>query len=101
MTEQQQGAQRPVKMTMRVSRDTGRTWGPTVQVPATKEATGERASGAFPPCGCPRCAPAEGDRCAECARIKAERAAAFEQGDASRVSDCIVLMGRHLREAHA
>ncbi|MEV5504859.1 hypothetical protein [Streptomyces orinoci] len=45
--------------------------------------------------------PTETRRCAECDRLKAERREAMERGDVSRVTDCIVLMGRHLREAHS
>lgn len=43
-------------MTMRVSRDSGHTWGPTVHVSAAKEAKGDQVRCVFPPCECARCA---------------------------------------------
>lgn len=42
-------------MTLRVSRDGGRTWGPEVTYrPSRKDAPIDLA-GRFPPCQCPRC----------------------------------------------
>ncbi|MDJ1133463.1 hypothetical protein [Streptomyces iconiensis] len=40
-------------MTIRVSRDGGRTWTKTVTV--APDATGPPASPGYPPCHCPRC----------------------------------------------
>jgi len=42
-------------ITLRVSRDSGRTWGPKVTyLPSRKDAPIDLA-GRFPPCRCPRC----------------------------------------------
>lgn len=41
-------------MTLRVSRDSGRTWGPTTVVQAP-DAPALPDLGGYPPCGCPRC----------------------------------------------
>ncbi|MER6480924.1 hypothetical protein [Streptomyces filamentosus] len=40
-------------MTLRVSRDSGRTWGPRVEVPSDPKMTPLRTS-VWPPCECPR-----------------------------------------------
>lgn len=44
-----------VVMTLRVSRDSGRSWGPRTDVRAGKDRVAPIGSGAFPPCMCPRC----------------------------------------------
>jgi hypothetical protein len=41
-------------MTLRVSRDSGKTWGPTVTVSDTHP---DRITAAWQPCECPRCLP--------------------------------------------
>jgi hypothetical protein len=43
-------------MTMRVSRDSGRTWGPTLAVRASDQ-VGDFNGAYYPPCECPRCLP--------------------------------------------
>nr|WP_244189324.1 hypothetical protein [Streptomyces incarnatus] len=44
-----------VFLTLRVSRDGGRTWGPRVTYRPPKNAAPLDLSGRFPPCACPRC----------------------------------------------
>ncbi len=45
-----------VVMTLRVSRDSGRTWGPRRDVRAGNDRGVPVGSWMFPPCTCPRCA---------------------------------------------
>lgn len=42
-------------LTLRVSRDSGRTWGPTVTYQPSRKDTPFDLVGRFPPCQCPRC----------------------------------------------
>ncbi len=42
-------------LTLRVSRDSGRTWGPTVTYQPSRTDTPFDLAGRFPPCQCPRC----------------------------------------------
>jgi hypothetical protein len=42
-------------LTLRVSRDSGRTWGPTVRYEPSREVAPIDLPGRFPPCACPRC----------------------------------------------
>jgi hypothetical protein len=42
-------------LTLRVSRDGGRTWGPTVTYQPSRKDTPFDLAGRFPPCRCPRC----------------------------------------------
>lgn len=42
-------------LTLRVSRDSGRTWGPTVTYQPSRKDTPFDLAGRFPPCQCPRC----------------------------------------------
>lgn len=58
MTRQRDGNPDAARMTMRVSRDGGRSWGPTRYVQDTK--TIEDDPLRFPPCGCGR---TSGHRC--------------------------------------
>jgi hypothetical protein len=44
-----------VRMTLRVSRDSGRTWGPLTEVRVGDESVLPDNPGAFPPCACRRC----------------------------------------------
>ena len=45
----------PSRMTIRISRDSGRTWGPLVEVRAgERDRAPLQLSTAFPPCTCPR-----------------------------------------------
>ncbi|GGN90688.1 hypothetical protein GCM10011579_086860 [Streptomyces albiflavescens] len=43
-------------ITLRVSRDSGRTWGPRTTYQPGREALPIESGGRFPPCECPRCA---------------------------------------------
>lgn len=45
-----------VRMTLRVSRDSGRTWGPLTEVRVGDDPVPPDNPGAFPPCACRRCA---------------------------------------------
>lgn len=45
-----------VLMTLRVSRDSGRTWGRTTEVQEAEHPVFLDNPGRFPPCACPRCA---------------------------------------------
>ena len=47
-------AQGPV-ITLRVSRDSGRTWGPKVTYEPAREAPPIESPARFPPCACPKC----------------------------------------------
>ncbi|MPY53090.1 hypothetical protein FPZ41_32820 [Streptomyces sp. K1PN6] len=59
MEQQEQGIV-GAHITLRVSRDGGRTWGPRVTyLPSRKDAPIESA-GRFPPCECPRCGGEDG-----------------------------------------
>ncbi|MEU7056869.1 hypothetical protein [Streptomyces sp. NPDC046197] len=42
-------------ITLRVSRDGGRTWGPRTTYRPSREAAPLESAGRFPPCRCPRC----------------------------------------------
>lgn len=42
-------------ITLRVSRDGGRTWGPTTVYRPSRESAPLESAGRFPPCACPRC----------------------------------------------
>lgn len=44
-----------VRMTLRVSRDSGRTWGPLTEVHVPEGPVVPDNPGGFPPCVCPRC----------------------------------------------
>ncbi|MGW4227459.1 hypothetical protein ACWEG1_28825 [Streptomyces bauhiniae] len=44
-----------VRMTLRVSRDSGRTWGPRTEVRVGKDPVPPDNPGRFPPCACRRC----------------------------------------------
>lgn len=44
-----------VVMTLRVSRDSGRSWGPTTAVRVDGDRVVPIGTGAFPPCMCQRC----------------------------------------------
>lgn len=43
------------RLTLRVSRDGGRTWGPTLVFRPSKLDAPIDSAGRFPPCACPRC----------------------------------------------
>lgn len=43
-------------MTLRVSRDGGRTWGPAVTVRPKRGTVPIESAVRYPPCACPRCA---------------------------------------------
>ncbi|MFC8285142.1 hypothetical protein [Streptomyces cyaneofuscatus] len=45
-----------VRMTLRVSRDSGRTWGPLTEVRVGEDPVLPDNRGGFPPCTCGRCA---------------------------------------------
>lgn len=49
------GGRPRVLMTLRVSHDSGRTWGRVVEVLEQKERTLSGNSDGFPPCSCSRC----------------------------------------------
>lgn len=42
-------------ITLRVSRDGGRTWGTRVTYYPARDAAPLQSGGRFPPCACPRC----------------------------------------------
>lgn len=44
-----------VRMTLRVSRDSGRTWGPPTETRVGDERLPPDTLGGFPPCACHRC----------------------------------------------
>ncbi len=44
-----------VRMTLRVSRDSGRTWGPLTEVRVGDNPVPADNSGVFPPCTCGQC----------------------------------------------
>ncbi len=44
-------------LTLRVSRDSGRTWSPKVTYEPGREAPPIESPGRFPPCQCPKCGP--------------------------------------------
>ncbi len=44
-----------VRMTLRVSHDSGRTWGPLTEVSVGDEAPPPGIPDRCPPCACPRC----------------------------------------------
>ncbi|TXR95171.1 hypothetical protein EAO73_34585 [Streptomyces sp. col6] len=47
--------QNEVRMTLRVSRDSGRTWGPLKAVRVGEDPVIPENPGRYPPCVCPRC----------------------------------------------
>lgn len=47
--------QNEVRMTLRVSLDSGRTWGPLTAVRASEAPVVADNPGRYPPCVCPRC----------------------------------------------
>ncbi|MFI1161607.1 hypothetical protein [Streptomyces sioyaensis] len=47
--------ERRVLMTLKVSRDSGRTWGPVTKVREDENPVILDNPGGFPPCTCPRC----------------------------------------------
>lgn len=49
------GAEQRVLMTLRVSRDSGRTWGQMTEVQEDENPVTLDNPGHFPPCTCPRC----------------------------------------------
>lgn len=49
------GVEQGVLMTLRVSRDSGRTWGPVTKVREGENPVILGNPGGFPPCTCPRC----------------------------------------------
>lgn len=49
------GAEQRVLMTLRVSRDSGRTWGQVTEVQEEENPVILDNPGRFPPCTCPRC----------------------------------------------
>lgn len=51
----QTGSRPRVLMTLRVSHDSGRTWGRVVEVLEQKERMLSENLVGFPPCSCPRC----------------------------------------------
>ncbi|MCQ9709608.1 hypothetical protein AB0A84_11505 [Streptomyces albidoflavus] len=44
-----------VRMTLRVSRDSGQTWGPLTEVRVGENPVVPENPGRYPPCDCPRC----------------------------------------------
>jgi hypothetical protein len=50
-------AEHRILMTLRVSRDSGRTWSQVMEVREDERAMFPDNPGRFPPCGCPRCTP--------------------------------------------
>lgn len=68
MTRQSNDVRAPGKMTMRVSRDNGHTWGPITHVAVAKEVKGDQTVSSFPPCGCARRVESRGTECATQAR---------------------------------
>ncbi len=44
-----------VRMTLRVSRDSGLTWGPLAKVRVGDDPVAPENPGRYPPCACPRC----------------------------------------------
>lgn len=48
------------RMTLRVSRDSGRTWGPLTEVSVGDEAPPSGNPHRFPPCACRRCRERQG-----------------------------------------
>lgn len=48
-----------VRMTLRVSRDSGQTWGPLTEVRMGKDPVVPENPGRYPPCVCPRCSQQE------------------------------------------
>lgn len=50
------GEEQRVIMTLRVSRDSGRTWGPRTEVSLAKGPVVPISPFRFPPCACPPCA---------------------------------------------
>ncbi|NEC65696.1 hypothetical protein [Streptomyces sp. SID9727] len=49
--------QNEVRMTLRVSRDSGRTWGPLTAVRVGEDTVVPENPGRYPPCVCLRCSP--------------------------------------------
>lgn len=45
-----------VRMTLRVSRDSGQTWSPLTEVRMGEDPVVPENPGRYPPCVCPRCA---------------------------------------------
>ncbi|ROQ67214.1 hypothetical protein EDD93_1633 [Streptomyces sp. 840.1] len=48
-----------VRMTLRVSRDCGQTWGPLAEVRVGEDPVVPEDPGRYPPCLCPRCSKQE------------------------------------------
>ncbi len=48
-----------VRMTLRVSRDSGQTWGPLTEVRVGEGPVVPENPGRYPPCVCPRCSQQE------------------------------------------
>ncbi len=48
-----------VRMTLRVSRDSGQTWGPLTEVRVGEDPVVPENPGRYPPCVCPRCSQQE------------------------------------------
>ncbi|MFF2327660.1 MULTISPECIES: hypothetical protein [unclassified Streptomyces] len=44
-----------VRMTLRVSRDSGQTWGPLTEVRVGEDSVVPESPGRYPPCVCSRC----------------------------------------------
>lgn len=51
--------QNDVRMTLRVSRDSGQTWGPLTEVRVGKDPVVLENPGSYPTCVCPRCSKRE------------------------------------------
>ncbi|MFB7518353.1 hypothetical protein [Streptomyces sp. NPDC056144] len=51
--------QEDVRMTLRVSRDSGQTWGPLTNVHVSEDPVIPENPGRYPPCACLRCATQE------------------------------------------
>ncbi|MFE7544589.1 hypothetical protein [Streptomyces platensis] len=49
------GVEQRILMTLRVSRDSGRTWGPVTKVREDENPAITDNPGGLPPCTCPRC----------------------------------------------
>ncbi|MFJ9008743.1 hypothetical protein [Streptomyces canus] len=55
LTKEQEEGMAGAQITLQVSRDGGRTWGPTVTYRPTRKDAPIDLAGRFPPCRCPRC----------------------------------------------
>lgn len=65
------GGKRKTLMTLRVSRDGGRTWGPLREINSTEPLL-PVSWPEYPPCACPRCRPSagEGRKCPACGGVQ-------------------------------